>query len=106
VRNYRKNTLAATATKSKAAGEEAASGDGPVYVKVSMDGAPYLRKVDLKMYSSYEDLSMALEKMFSCFITGESGEYCAAVSFCLMRFSPCGELALRWCLYCLLSLPY
>ncbi|GJM93592.1 hypothetical protein PR202_ga10159 [Eleusine coracana subsp. coracana] len=73
VRNYRKNTLAATASKSKAAGQEAASGGGPVYVKVSMDGAPYLRKVDLKMYSSYEDLSMALEKMFSCFITGQGG---------------------------------
>jgi len=42
-------------------------------VKVSMDGALYLRKVDIKMYSSYEDLSAALEKMFSCFITGQSG---------------------------------
>jgi len=37
-----------------------------------MDGAPYLRKVDLKTYSSYEDLSLGLEKMFSCFITGKS----------------------------------
>ncbi|CAL4948192.1 unnamed protein product [Urochloa decumbens] len=73
VRNYRKNTLAASAFKSKAPAEEAASGGGPMYVKVSMDGAPYLRKVDIKMYSSYEDLSMALEKMFSCFITGQSG---------------------------------
>ncbi|XP_066309370.1 auxin-responsive protein IAA5-like [Miscanthus floridulus] len=74
VRNYRKNTLAASASKSKAPAEEAASGcGGPMYVKVSMDGAPYLRKVDIKMYSSYEDLSMALEKMFSCFITGQSG---------------------------------
>ena len=36
-----------------------------------MDGAPYLRKVDLKTYSSYENLSLELEKMFSCFITGE-----------------------------------
>jgi auxin-responsive protein IAA len=36
-----------------------------------MDGAPYLRKVDLKMYASYEDLSAALQKMFSCFITGQ-----------------------------------
>ncbi|KAF8675727.1 hypothetical protein HU200_047210 [Digitaria exilis] len=71
VRNYRKNTLAASATKSKAQAEEAASGGGPIYVKVSMDGAPYLRKVDVKMYSSYEELSTALEKMFSCFITGE-----------------------------------
>uniref|UniRef100_K3XL33 Auxin-responsive protein n=1 Tax=Setaria italica TaxID=4555 RepID=K3XL33_SETIT len=74
VRNYRKNTLAASASKTKAPAEEAASGGGgPMYVKVSMDGAPYLRKVDIKMYSSYEDLSMALEKMFSCFITGQSG---------------------------------
>ncbi|CAO2183287.1 unnamed protein product [Urochloa humidicola] len=73
VRNYRKNTLAATASRSKAPAEEAASGGGPMYVKVSMDGAPYLRKVDIKMYSSYEDLSMALEKMFSCFITGQCG---------------------------------
>nr|CAB3505078.1 unnamed protein product [Digitaria exilis] len=73
VRNYRKNTLAASATKSKAQAEEAASGGGPIYVKVSMDGAPYLRKVDVKMYSSYEELSTALEKMFSCFITGQSG---------------------------------
>jgi len=82
VRNYRKNTLAASASKAKAPAEEAASGGGPMYVKVSMDGAPYLRKVDIKMYSSYEDLSAALEKMFSCFITGES---CAALSFSLMR---------------------
>ncbi|PAN29143.1 hypothetical protein PAHAL_5G208700 [Panicum hallii] len=73
VRNYRKNTLAASASKSKAPAEEAASGGGPMYVKVSMDGAPYLRKVDIKMYSSYEDLSAALEKMFSCFIAGQSG---------------------------------
>ncbi|XP_066312303.1 auxin-responsive protein IAA5-like [Miscanthus floridulus] len=74
VRNYRKNTLAASASKSKAPAEEAASGGGgPMYVKVRMDGAPYLRKVDIKMYSSYEDLSMALEKMFSCFITGQNG---------------------------------
>ncbi|KAL5223126.1 hypothetical protein ABZP36_027839 [Zizania latifolia] len=72
VRNYRKNTLAASVSKGK--GEDKATAEGgPLYVKVSMDGAPYLRKVDLKMYSSYEDLSMALEKMFSCFITGQSG---------------------------------
>ncbi|CAN1289798.1 Auxin-responsive protein IAA8 [Linum perenne] len=38
-----------------------------MYVKVSMDGAPYLRKVDLRNYSAYKELSSALEKMFSCF---------------------------------------
>ncbi|KAM0888935.1 hypothetical protein ACQ4PT_028027 [Festuca glaucescens] len=73
VRNYRKNTLAASVSKSKGAEEDrAAAQGGPCYVKVSMDGAPYLRKVDLKMYSSYDDLSAALQKMFSCFITGQS----------------------------------
>ncbi|MED6187882.1 Auxin-induced protein aux28 [Stylosanthes scabra] len=40
------------------------------FVKVSMDGAPYLRKVDLKMYNSYPQLSDALAKMFSSFTIG------------------------------------
>ncbi|KAJ1264045.1 hypothetical protein BS78_09G232500 [Paspalum vaginatum] len=71
VRSYRKNTLAATATKPKGE-DEGRSEAGCCYVKVSMDGAPYLRKVDLKTYSSYEDLSLGLEKMFSCFITGKN----------------------------------
>ncbi|KAL5648920.1 hypothetical protein ACJX0J_039729, partial [Zea mays] len=45
VRNYRKNTLAAvTASRSKAPVEEAASGAGPMWMKVSMDDVPYLRK--------------------------------------------------------------
>ena len=38
-----------------------------VFVKVSMDGAPYLRKVDLKMYKNYQDLYDALGNMFSSF---------------------------------------
>ncbi|XP_042485575.1 auxin-responsive protein IAA1-like [Macadamia integrifolia] len=37
------------------------------YVKVAVDGAPYLRKVDLELYSSYEQLLSGLEKMFTCF---------------------------------------
>ena len=36
-----------------------------------MDGAPYLRKVDLRTYSTYRELSSALEKMFSCFTLGK-----------------------------------
>lgn len=42
-----------------------------LYVKVSMEGAPYLRKVDLNGFSSYRELSSALEKMFSCFTISE-----------------------------------
>ncbi|KAL6951981.1 Auxin-responsive protein iaa8, partial [Sarracenia purpurea var. burkii] len=52
---------------------DAKLGSGCLYVKVSMDGAPYLRKVDLKTYSSYTELSSALEKMFSCFTIGQCG---------------------------------
>lgn len=46
-------------------------GPGALFVKVSMDGAPYLRKVDLRTYTTYQELSTALEKMFSCFTLGE-----------------------------------
>ncbi|XP_010047765.1 auxin-responsive protein IAA23 [Eucalyptus grandis] len=37
------------------------------YVKVAVDGAPYLRKVDLRTYNSYDELLKALEGMFNCF---------------------------------------
>lgn len=57
VRSFRKNIMAA----------------GAAFVKVSMDGAPYLRKVDLKLYKSYQDLSDALAKMFSSFTIGNCG---------------------------------
>ena len=46
------------------------TGFGCLYIKVSMDGAPYLRKIDLKTYNNYAELSAALEKMFSCFTIG------------------------------------
>ncbi|CAI0464136.1 unnamed protein product, partial [Linum tenue] len=62
IRSFRKNSLA---TLSKNTEEV----DGKV--KISMDGAPYLRKVDLRNYSAYKELSLALEKMFSCFTIGE-----------------------------------
>ncbi|KAG4186736.1 hypothetical protein ERO13_A08G062000v2 [Gossypium hirsutum] len=35
-----------------------------MYVKVSVDGAPYLRKIDLKVYGRYPQLLKALENMF------------------------------------------
>ncbi|GMQ08770.1 hypothetical protein CsSME_00052355 [Camellia sinensis var. sinensis] len=61
VRSFRKNmmtttTMATTTTKTASK-----------YVKVAVDGAPYLRKVDLEMHSSYEQLLTALEDMFTCF---------------------------------------
>ncbi|XP_065001450.1 auxin-responsive protein IAA30-like [Musa acuminata AAA Group] len=72
VRSYRKNILAVQSEKaSKEEGEK--PGNTAAFVKVCMDGAPYLRKVDLKMYRSYQELSMALEKMFSSFTSANCG---------------------------------
>lgn len=71
IRSYRKNTLA---TASKNNDEvDGKPGPGTLYVKVSMATAPYLRKVDLRAYSSYQELSAGLEKMFGCFTIGQCG---------------------------------
>nr|XP_043615405.1 auxin-responsive protein IAA21-like [Erigeron canadensis] len=64
IRSFRKNTMATNSSKNDDA-------SGCLYVKVSMDGAPYLRKIDLKIYRNYAELSKALEKMFSCFTLGQ-----------------------------------
>lgn len=67
--SFRKNSTAMIASK-KGNTVERKAGDCALFVKVSMDGAPYLRKVDLSAYSVYQELSSALEKMFSCFTIG------------------------------------
>ncbi|XP_008788131.2 auxin-responsive protein IAA30-like isoform X2 [Phoenix dactylifera] len=72
VRSFRKNMMATHSDKGSKEGGEKFSNSAAL-VKVSMDGAPYLRKVDLKIYSSYKELSMALEKMFSSFTSGNCG---------------------------------
>lgn len=45
-----------------------------IYVKVSMDGAPYLRKIDLKVYNGYPELLKAFGDMFKCFTIGDFSE--------------------------------
>ncbi|GMH20866.1 hypothetical protein Nepgr_022708 [Nepenthes gracilis] len=54
LRSYRKNNLPKKSTDD----------GGGLYVKVSMDGAPYLRKIDLRVYKSYPQLLVALETLF------------------------------------------
>ncbi|XP_050372715.1 auxin-responsive protein IAA27-like isoform X1 [Argentina anserina] len=71
IRSFRKNSMASIPTK-KNDDVEGKMGEGCLYVKVSMDGAPYLRTVDRKTYGSYVDLSLSFEKMFSCFTIGNS----------------------------------
>ncbi|KAL9248023.1 hypothetical protein vseg_021389 [Gypsophila vaccaria] len=56
VRSYRKNCFEAM--------KKDVENNGGMYVKVSMDGAPYLRKIDMKLYSCYQELLKALEDMF------------------------------------------
>ncbi|XP_050366853.1 auxin-induced protein AUX28-like [Argentina anserina] len=65
VRSFRKNMM--STQKSSTTDESSKAGGNAALVKVSMDGAPYLRKVDLNMYKTYPQLSDALAKMFSSF---------------------------------------
>lgn len=46
-------------------------GGGKTYVKVSMDGAPFLRKVDLDLHKGYSELVKALEQLFGCYGIGQ-----------------------------------
>ena len=64
IRSYRKNSFQAR--------KEMVEATTGTYVKVSMDGAPYLRKIDLKVYKGYKELREALGDMFKCFSLGES----------------------------------
>lgn len=61
VRSYRKNM------NNNVHAKKAEAEAGGSFVKVSMDGAPYLRKIDLKMYKGYKELREALENLFKCF---------------------------------------
>jgi len=45
--------------------------EAKMYVKVSMDGAPFLRKIDLAMHKGYSDLAFALDKFFGCYGIGK-----------------------------------
>ncbi|KAJ6719086.1 AUXIN-RESPONSIVE PROTEIN IAA17 [Salix purpurea] len=79
IRSYRKNSL-----QTKKAEAEAAAG---MYVKVSMDGAPYLRKIDLKVYKGYPELLKALENMFKLTI----GEYSEREGYNGSEYAPTYE---------------
>ncbi|KAL2323781.1 hypothetical protein Fmac_028160 [Flemingia macrophylla] len=74
IRSYRKNSL------------QESEGDG-IYVKVSMDGAPYLRKIDLKLYMGYPQLLKALETMFKLTI----GEYSEREGYKGSEYAPTYE---------------
>lgn len=58
-------------------------------VKVSMDGAPYLRKIDLRAYKGYKELSKALEEMFKAF-----EGYCKGSDYAIAYEDKDGDLML------------
>ncbi|KAF8401797.1 hypothetical protein HHK36_012743 [Tetracentron sinense] len=82
IRSYRKNSFQPKKTEADADAE--ATG---IYVKVSMDGAPFLRKVDLKVYKGYPELLKALENMFKFSI----GEYSERDGYTRSEFVPTYE---------------
>ncbi|GAB2282308.1 Auxin-induced protein 22D [Dionaea muscipula] len=64
IRSYRKNNMQEKKSSTDDHHRVEGGGGGGVLVKVSVDGAPYLRKIDLKVYNSYPELLRALEIMF------------------------------------------
>ncbi|XP_022142982.1 auxin-responsive protein IAA4-like [Momordica charantia] len=79
VRSYRKNCFQTAKKKDEAA--------AAMFVKVSMDGAPFLRKVDLKIYEGYPELLQALENMFKFSL----GKFCEREGYNGSEFVPTYE---------------
>ncbi|GFZ08781.1 AUX/IAA transcriptional regulator family protein [Actinidia rufa] len=78
IRSYRKNSFATKKNEAEISG---------TFVKVSMDGAPYLRKIDLKVYKAYSDLLEALENMFKLTM----GEYSEREGYKGSEYAPTYE---------------
>ncbi|KAL6990322.1 Auxin-induced protein 22D [Sarracenia purpurea var. burkii] len=78
IRSYRKNSFFQKKTTQVETG---------MYVKVSMDGAPYLRKIDLKVYRCYPELLKAVETMFKLTI----GEYSEREGYKGSEYAPTYE---------------
>ncbi|KAG6506082.1 hypothetical protein ZIOFF_031397 [Zingiber officinale] len=87
IRTYRKNSFQAMKVESEASG---------LFVKVSMDGAPYLRKIDLKVYKGYKELREGLDGMFNCFSQGDLSrkEACNGSEFAITYEDKDGDLML------------
>ncbi|KAG8097625.1 hypothetical protein GUJ93_ZPchr0013g35867 [Zizania palustris] len=105
VRSYRKSCFQVAASKSKAVGNKdeasknttapaAAVATNGSLVKVSMDGAPYLRKIDLRMYKGYRELREALEAMFVCFSGADNNSGANPSEFAITYQDKDGDLML------------
>ncbi|EAZ38918.1 hypothetical protein OsJ_23338 [Oryza sativa Japonica Group] len=100
VRAYRRNTFhqaAAAAAATKKGGDEKQKQQqqgGGLYVKVSMDGAPYLRKVDLKMCKGYRELREALDLLFTKCFSATASDGCSDGQFAIAYEDKDGDLML------------
>ncbi|XP_061359132.1 auxin-responsive protein IAA26-like [Gastrolobium bilobum] len=75
IRSFRKNLASSSTSKpppecqhqhDKVAGKKSVENYGKgLFVKINMDGVPIGRKVDLNAYDSYENLSSAVDELFS-----------------------------------------
>ncbi|GMH02378.1 hypothetical protein Nepgr_004217 [Nepenthes gracilis] len=85
VRSYRKNNL--QQTRKISSDHHHHGNGGGMYVKVSMDGAPYLRKIDLSVHRRYPELLQALENMFMVSI----GQYSESEGYSGSDYAPTYE---------------
>ncbi|WVZ60879.1 hypothetical protein U9M48_010840 [Paspalum notatum var. saurae] len=95
VRAYRKNAFhaAAEAASARTTAKKGEQGGG-LYVKVSMDGAPYLRKVDLRTYDGYRELRDALDVLFGCFSSSSADGGGGGCQFAIAYEDKDGDLML------------
>ncbi|XP_052206665.1 auxin-induced protein 22D-like [Diospyros lotus] len=84
IRSYRKNSFL---QKKGQEGYQINNNGGGMYVKISMDGAPYLRKIDLNVYKGYPELLEALENMFKLTI----GDYSEREGYKGSEYAPTYE---------------
>ncbi|CAN6291509.1 unnamed protein product [Urochloa humidicola] len=93
VRAYRKNAFQASAEAASARTTKKGE-QGGLYVKVSMDGAPYLRKVDLRTYGGYRELRDALDGLFGCFSSSAAAAADGCCQFAIAYEDKDGDLML------------
>ncbi|GMI92568.1 hypothetical protein HRI_002926100 [Hibiscus trionum] len=80
VRSFRKNLASNSLSKpaSESSNDNKDTGVKPenpktqLFVKINMEGIPIGRKINLSAYNSYEELSLAIDELFSCLLAAQS----------------------------------
>jgi auxin-responsive protein IAA len=77
IRSFRKNLASSSISKSSLETQDAspvhsnkADIDKGLFVKINMDGIPIGRKINLKAYSGYNELSSAVDQLFRGLLAG------------------------------------